>query len=152
MRLTVENTDTDWRKEVPANDKLFPYRELIGSIMYLTTCTRPDLAFSVGQLSRYVQSPTQQHIGPAKQVLVLRYFIDTKSQGIMYSRSKAEENTRLIIDGYCDSDWDNDPETCKSLTGFVYCLAGEGVSCYVVPFMHRKSEGQEVEVSVAWKR
>ena len=84
MRLTVEDTDTDWRKEVPANDKLFPYRELIGSIMYLTTCTRPDLAFSVGQLSRYVQSPTQQHIGAAKQVLVLRYFIDTKSQGIVY--------------------------------------------------------------------
>ena len=92
MRLTVEDTDTDRRKEVPANSKLFPYRELFGSLMYLTTCTRPDIAFSVGQLSRYVQSPTQQHIGAAKRVL--RYLIGTKSHGIVYSRSKAEEETK----------------------------------------------------------
>ncbi|RMX62449.1 hypothetical protein DD238_008264 [Peronospora effusa] len=124
MRLTVEDTDTDRRKEVPAKGKLFPYRELIGSLMYLTSCTRPDLAFFVGQLSRYVQSPTQQHIGAAKRIL--RYLIGTKGEGIVYSRNKAEEKARLIIDGYCDSDWRNDPDTRKSITGFVHCLAGGG--------------------------
>ncbi|KAG6623897.1 Integrase catalytic core protein [Phytophthora cinnamomi] len=99
MRLTVKDTDTDRRKEKPVNGKNFPYRELVGSLMYLTTCTRPDLAFSVGQLSRYVQNPTQQHIGAAKRVL--RYLVGTKTQGIVYTRNKsAEQKPELIIDGY----------------------------------------------------
>ncbi|KAG2770671.1 hypothetical protein PC129_g8884 [Phytophthora cactorum] len=122
MRLTVKNTDTHQRKQVAANGKTFPYRELVGSLMYLTTCTRPDLAFSVGQLSRYVQNSTQQHIGAAKRVL--RYLIGTKTQGIVYTRDiAAEQRQELVLDGYCDSDWGNDPDTRKSVTGFVHCMA-----------------------------
>ena len=127
MRLTVEETDMDWRKKASANGKLFPYRELIGSLMYLTTCTRPDLAFAVGHLSRYVERPTQQHIGAAKRVL--RYLIGTKHYGIVYSRNKtAKQDRSLMIDGYCDSDWGNDPDSRKSITGFVHCLAGGAIS------------------------
>lgn len=127
MRLTVKDNEVDRRKEQPANGKKFPYRELVGSLMYLTTCTRPDLAFSVGQLSRYVQNPTQQHIGAAKRVL--RYLVGTKTQGIVYTREKpTEKKPELIIDGYCDSDWGNDPDTRKSITGFVHCMAGGAVS------------------------
>ncbi|OWY95986.1 Copia type Polyprotein [Phytophthora megakarya] len=99
--------------------------------MYLTTCTRPDLAFSVGQLSRYVQNPTQ-HIGAAKRVL--RYLVDTKTQGIVYTRIKsAEQKPELIVDGYCDSDWGNDPDTRKSNTEAEYvatcevCIEGQGL-------------------------
>ncbi|POM59370.1 Integrase catalytic core protein [Phytophthora palmivora] len=127
MRLTVKDTDVGGRKEEPANGKKFPYRELVGSLMYLTTCTRPDLSFSVGQLSRYVQNPTQQHIGAAKRVL--RYLVGTKTQGIVYTRNTpTEQKPELIIDGYCDSDWGNDPDTRKSITGFVHCMAGGAVS------------------------
>ncbi|KAE9302609.1 hypothetical protein PF001_g13931 [Phytophthora fragariae] len=128
LRLTVEETDTAPRKQEPKNGKKFPYRELVGSLMYMATCTRPDLAYAVGQLSRYVQCPTQQHIGAAKRVL--RYLVGTKSQGIVYTRDKSmvEMNNTLLIDGYCDSDWGNNPETRKSITGYVHCAAGGAVS------------------------
>ncbi|KAG6614430.1 Integrase catalytic core protein [Phytophthora cinnamomi] len=127
MRLTVKDTDTDRRTEKLVNGKNFPYRELVGSLMFLITCTRPDLAFSVGQLSRYVQNPTQQHIGAANRVL--RYLVGTKTQGIVYTRNKsAEQKPELIIDGYCDSDWGNDPDTRKSITGFAHCMAGGAAS------------------------
>ncbi|KAE9191830.1 hypothetical protein PF005_g11110 [Phytophthora fragariae] len=107
LRLTVEETDTAPRKQEPKNGKKFPYREL---------------------LSRYVQCPTQQHIGAAKRVL--RYLVGTKSQGIVYTRDKSmvEMNNTLLIDGYCDSDWGNNPETRKSITGYVHCAAGGAVS------------------------
>ncbi|OWY94420.1 Copia type Polyprotein [Phytophthora megakarya] len=95
--------------------------------MYLITCTRPDLAFAVRQLSRYVQKPTQQHIRAAKRVL--RYLIGTKTQGIVYTKRKIlEQKPELIIDGYCDSNWGNDPDTRKSITSFVHCMAGDAIS------------------------
>ena len=83
LRLTVNDVDTAKHEQTPAHGKLFPYRELIGSLMYLATCTSLDLAYVVGQLIRYVQKPTQQHIGAAKRVL--RYVIGTKSLGIVYA-------------------------------------------------------------------
>ncbi|KAE8981056.1 hypothetical protein PF011_g22184 [Phytophthora fragariae] len=128
LRLTVTDTDTASRKQELPNGKTFPYRELVGSLMYLATCTRPDLAYAVGQLSRYVQCPTQQHIGAAKRVL--RYLVGMKSQGIVYTRDKSieEMNNTLLIDGYCDSDWGNNPDTRKSITGYVHCMAGGAVS------------------------
>nr|CCA21002.1 copiatype polyprotein putative [Albugo laibachii Nc14] len=125
--LTVVDTDMDHRKQIPANGKTFPYPELIGSLMYLATCTRPDLAFPVGWMSRYVQNRTQQHIGAAKRVL--RYLIGTMTQRVVYSRNKeASQESVLVIDGYCDSDWGNDPDTRKSITVFVHCLAGGAIS------------------------
>ncbi|OWZ05709.1 Copia type Polyprotein [Phytophthora megakarya] len=71
--------------------------------MYLATCTRPDIAYAVGQLSRYVQQPTQQHIGAAKRVL--RYLVGTKGMGIEYSVGKESRKTNtLVFDRFCDSD------------------------------------------------
>ena len=37
------------------------YPQIIGSLMYLMNCTRPDIAYAVGRLSRYTQSPNQDH-------------------------------------------------------------------------------------------
>ncbi|KAJ9516293.1 hypothetical protein QJQ45_001095 [Haematococcus lacustris] len=37
------------------------YRELVGGLLWLSTCTRPDIAFAVSQLTRYMQAPTRVH-------------------------------------------------------------------------------------------
>ncbi|KAK1947609.1 Anoctamin-7 [Phytophthora citrophthora] len=113
----------------------------------------PDIAFVVGQLSRYVQNPTQQHIGAAKRVL--RYLIGTKTLGIVYSREKTgKQKPELVVDGYCDSDWGNDPDTRKSITGFtspkeaeaVFCLC----SCAFLGIYVRKWELQEARLAARW--
>ena len=47
----------------------FPYSELIGSLLYLAVCTRPDIAQAVGALARYMSAPAEQHWSAAKGVV-----------------------------------------------------------------------------------
>lgn len=63
------------------------YRAAIGSPMYMATGTRPDLAFPVGYLSRFVENPTVQHGGALKRVL--RYLVATADHGIFFKRAES---------------------------------------------------------------
>jgi histone deacetylase 1/2 len=47
----------------------FPYRELIGSLMYLVVATRPDIAYAVAYLSQFLNKPQLQHWNYAKRIL-----------------------------------------------------------------------------------
>ncbi|KAG3235934.1 hypothetical protein PI124_g19044 [Phytophthora idaei] len=106
-------------------DTSFEYRKAVGMLMYLATGTRPDLAFAVGQLSRFVAKPSAKHVGTLKRVL--RYLAGTVGYGITYERAN-EVPSSVALEGYCDSDWANDPESRKSTTGFVFTLAGGAIS------------------------
>ena len=93
--------------------------------MYLATSIRPDSAFVVGQLSRFVAQPHTKCIGTLKRAL--RYVAGTLRNGITYARQNYDmmnDNTmHILIEVYCDSDWANDPEQRKSTTGYVFTLA-----------------------------
>ena len=58
------------------------YAELVGSLLCLSTTTRPDTAFAVGALSRFMSCPEQDHMRAAKGVL--RYRRGTTRLGVMY--------------------------------------------------------------------
>ena len=59
------------------------YRGVVGSLMYLAVCTRPDLSMAVSALSRYCQAPQPEHWEAAKRVL--RYVKGTAGEGLGYS-------------------------------------------------------------------
>ncbi|XP_019259248.1 PREDICTED: uncharacterized protein LOC109237396 [Nicotiana attenuata] len=90
------------------------FKSLIGSLRYLS-CTRPDILFGVGLLSRFMETPTISHLKVAKRIL--RYIKGTLDYGILYSSSKESKSV-----GYCDSDWAGDIYYRKSTTGFVFFL------------------------------
>ena len=56
------------------------HRAVIGSLMYLMVCTRPDLAFVLSALSRHLKDPRKKHMQAAKRVL--RYLKGTKSMSL----------------------------------------------------------------------
>lgn len=93
----------------------FPYREAIGSLLFLCSVSRPDICFAVNVLSRYVNNPSQQHVNAIKRVI--RYLIDTKDYFIKYG-----ESNDLI--GYSDSDFASDVDTRKSTTGYIFQMNG----------------------------
>ena len=74
------------------------YRELIGSLIYLMTATRPDLAFIVTLLSRFMQKPTRMHLKIGRRVL--RYLKATVNYKLTYVKSK----DKLSIVWHSDSD------------------------------------------------
>lgn len=96
------------------------YAELIGSLMYLSVCTRPDIAQAVGALARYMAQPTTLHWQAAKGVL--RYLAGTADFGINFGGAKAG------LEAYCDADFAGDIDTRRSTTGYVYILNGGAIS------------------------
>lgn len=106
-------------KFVKENDKQnlkLPYRELIGCLMYVMLGSRPDLSFAVTYFSQFQNCFSNEHWLNLKQVL--RYLKLTIDYGINYSKSE-NSNKCDVISAYVDSDFANDCNDRKSITGFV---------------------------------
>ena len=88
------------------------YQELIGSIMYLAQGSRPDIAFGISVLSRYMHCPTKNLFNHAKRVL--KYLNATQNYGIHYDGDKDGR-----FQYFCDSDYAACTKTRKSTTGIV---------------------------------
>ncbi|KAI3506207.1 hypothetical protein L1887_28563 [Cichorium endivia] len=88
------------------------FRKVVGCLTYLLQ-TRPDMAYAVGVVSRYMQNPRESHGGAIKHIL--RYLRGTTGYGIKYERMG---QNRLI--GYSDSSHNIDPDDGKSTTGHIF--------------------------------
>lgn len=100
--------------------KNLPYQQLLGSLMYLSVLTRPDITFAVNFLSQFNNCYTESHWKSAKRIL--RYLKGTKSLCLEYKN----DNSNLM--GFVDSDFANNTCDRRSYTGFVFKLAGGAVS------------------------
>jgi hypothetical protein len=98
------------------------YRSIVGSLRYLIH-TRPDITYSVGIVSRFMENPTSEHLAAVKHIL--RYVSGTLNLGLRYRREK-EGNLRLI--GYSDSDMAGDVDDRKSTSGVLFYLGSSPVS------------------------
>ena len=96
------------------------YREVIGSLIYVMTCTRPDLSWIVSKLSQYLSQPKQQHMMAAKHVM--RYLKCTINKELCYKKSK--EALKLVA--YSDADWAADLRDRRSTTGYCVGLTEKG--------------------------
>jgi hypothetical protein len=96
------------------------YRSLVGSLRYLVN-TRPDLAYSVGYVSRFMEKPTDEHLAAVKRII--RYVAGTIHLGCRYVK-EGEGG----LQGYSDSDMAGDIDTRKSTTGVIFFLGKNPVS------------------------
>lgn len=98
-----------------------PYRALVGTLLYLSTKTRPDIAHAVGMMSRFTNAPTKTHWEAGKQLM--KYLAGTKQMGLLYSAAHAGNAY-----GYSDADYAGDLNARKSTTANVFMYGGAAVS------------------------
>ena len=99
----------------------FTYASAIRSLMYAQICTRPDIAYIVGMLGRYLSNPGMDHWKKAKQVM--RYLQRTKDYMLTYCRS-----SHLEIVGYSDSNFAGCLDSRRSTSSYIFMLVGGAVS------------------------
>ncbi|CAI5964795.1 unnamed protein product [Closterium sp. NIES-64] len=100
-----------------------PYAELVGCLMYLMTCTRPDLAYSLSILARYVAPGRHrpEHMAAAKRVL--RYLCSTSGMGLVLGG-----RSPVVLTGHADASWADDQATQRSSQGYTFSLGSGSVS------------------------
>ncbi|CAK9816243.1 Copia protein [Anthophora plagiata] len=102
-----------------------PCRNLIGCLMYVMVCTRPDLCTAVNILSRYTNKNNKELWQELKRVL--RYLKGSKDIKLTYTRG--QYNNLLI--GYADSDWGgSDTNDRKSTSGYLFQLFEKCTICW----------------------
>lgn len=112
-----------YRERKPATDderrdmSSVPYRSVLGSLIYLSTRTRPDIATAVSLLGKYQADPTPTDWKALKHLL--RYIKGTVDYGIVLP---SHDNSALTA--YSDADWARDESTRRSRSGILITFAG----------------------------
>ena len=99
-----------------------PYREAVGSLMYLATGTRPDIAYAVSTVSQALDKPTKADWNNVKYIL--RYLKGTYQMGILYQTGYQTG----VLTMYSDADYAGDISTRRSTSGVVCQYMGGPVS------------------------
>lgn len=115
MLSTAMCPKTDEEKSLAATR---PYPALIGKLLYIATCTRPDISYSVRELSRFTANHGEQHWKAATHLL--RYLKYTKSFGLFYGNI---DDPYPLFRSFADSDWAMS-ENRKSVTGYIIEMGG----------------------------
>lgn len=91
------------------------YQRIIGSINYLVTATRPDLAYTIAHLSQYSKDPSAIHFACLKRIL--RYLKGTRHRSLLY-----RWHDTLTLSGFSDASHGNFLDNRCSFSGYIFCL------------------------------
>lgn len=110
--ITTTKPSTDARR----------YRQLLGSLTYAMTGTRPDIAFVISFLGRFSNCATMEHWRAC--VDVLRYLKGTLDEGLKFG----PQGTPLVLSGRTDATWISCPDTSRSVNGYHLNFGGAAIA------------------------
>jgi hypothetical protein len=161
VRTPMLTTPLIRQSERTISKEQFDYLSVVGSLLHIANCTRCDISFSVGVLSRHALCPGQAHVNAAKRVVM--YLYNTQSTGIQYSRSTTiARNVPSIYQGgkhplhddsdllkvFADSDYASD-QSRRSTMGMVVMLNGGPIAWASVLGKTISTSSCEAEVNAA---
>ena len=95
------------------------FQQLVGCLLYLANCCRPDISFAVNLLCRAMSKPTIEHVALAKRIL--RYLKGSIDRKLTYARAEKEN---LQIEVYADADFGNVVNENWSISGVMAFIGG----------------------------
>lgn len=104
------------------------YQSMLGSLMYAMIGGHPDLAFSVGTLSKHSTTPGTQHLQAIKRVYrYLRGMLDLR---LAYRSTPpgARDSISTALTGYVNADWASNTIDRRSTSGYIFVLSGSAIS------------------------
>ncbi|CAI7909656.1 unnamed protein product [Closterium sp. NIES-54] len=118
-----------------------PYPELVGCLIYLMTCTRPDLAYHISLMARYVAPGRHQKVHWDAAKRVLHYLCSTSGMGLMLGG-----RAQVVLTGHADASWVDDLATQWSSQGYTFSLGSGSVSWRSTRFSSVLSSSVEAEI------
>ena len=97
-----------------------PYSSVMGSLMYVMVCSRPDLGYVVSAVSRYMEKPGKEHWKAVQWIM--QYLRGSGNVCLQFGR------TGDGVAGYVDSNYAGDLDKRGSLTGYVFTIEGCSIS------------------------
>jgi hypothetical protein len=97
------------------------YQSAVGSLLYLSTWTRPDITYAVSNVAKFCSKPSKEHWTAVKRIM--RYLRGTVDVGLCYNKGTTNECI-----GYSDSDWAGDINDRRSTSGYMFQISGAAVS------------------------
>ena len=96
------------------------YQSMVGSLLYLSVGTRPDISQAVGEVCKYTSNPMEVHLTAVKRIF--RYLKSTQTLSLLY------KNTDSTLTCYADADWAGDCDNRHSTTGNLFLLSESAIS------------------------
>jgi hypothetical protein len=122
VNITEEEKGAGGAQSSDAYVANFPYQEMLGSLLFLAVCTRPNIAYAVGYLARFSNKFNREACRALERVM--QYVYNTRSEVLALGGTVA----RLV--GFVDSDFAGDMESCKSTTGYIVYLGNGPIIWY----------------------
>ena len=120
VKLTA--ADAPKSKEDEYEMRNIPYREAVGSMMYLAISTRPDIAYAVGVLSRFSSNPGLSHWKAVKHLM--RYLKATMDLKLTYAPTRSPDRFTT----YSDADFAGCDDSKRSTSGYVVKMGTGAIS------------------------
>ncbi|GMF41124.1 unnamed protein product [Phytophthora fragariaefolia] len=107
----------------PQRPTVQTFQSLVGSLLWIARCTRPDIAFAVHRTTRHSHAPREGDWRLAKKTA--KYLKGTKDTKLVMCGSKASlDRDRVFVEAYSDADYAPDKSDWKSVSGGVIMVAG----------------------------
>ena len=116
---TSYDTNTQLKKNTSDGVLQSEYAQIIGSLMYLLNCTRPNIVYAVSRLSRYTHIPNKNHWTALERLA--KYLRGTIDYGLKF------ESSPPILEGYTDANWIFDSDEIKFTSGYVFTIGGGAI-------------------------
>ena len=97
------------------------FQSAVGTLLYLSTMTRPDITYALSNVAKFCANPDKEHWIAVKRIM--RYLVGTMCLGLLYKKNELKSCV-----GFSDADWAGDLDDRKSTSGYIFQLSGEAIS------------------------